>query len=214
MPTAKNASLEQKVLAYIREKKIISPGEKLVVAVSGGPDSVCLLDILSQLQPELGIELVVAHFDHGLRPAEDEMETRFVRDLASRMDLPFEVEKGLLREGGGAASWEEKARDARYAFLQAVREKHRAQKIAVGHNLDDQAETVLMRLLRGSGPTGLAGIPPETGAGAGPGEPSPSTISSRLRLRSTSGAVRRARQCAHVLATLAETCPGGPWATG
>jgi len=75
------------------------------------------------------------------------------------MKLPFEVEKGQLREGGGA-SWEEKARDARYAFLQAVREKHRAQKIAVGHTLDDQAETVLMRLLRGSGPTGLAGIPP------------------------------------------------------
>ena len=103
---------------------------------------------------------MVAHFDHGLRPAEDEMETRFVRDLAALMRLPFEVEKGLFLEGGGAASLEEKARDARYAFLWAARKKHRAQKIAVGHNMDDQAETVLMRLLRGSSPMGLAGIPP------------------------------------------------------
>jgi tRNA(Ile)-lysidine synthase len=139
---------------------MIESGDVVIVAVSGGADSVCLLDILSLLQQELRIELVVAHFDHGLRPAEDEMETRFVCDLAARMKLPFEVEKGFLLGEGGAASLEEKARDARYAFLQAVRKKHHAQKIAVGHNLDDQAETVLMRLLRGSSPTGLAGIPP------------------------------------------------------
>jgi tRNA(Ile)-lysidine synthase len=139
---------------------MIESGDVVIVAVSGGLDSVCLLDILSQLTPELGIELVVAHFDHGLRPAEDEVETCFVRDLAARMKLPFEAEKGFLLAGTGAASLEEKARDARYTFLQAVRRKHRAQKIAVGHNLDDQAETVLMRLLRGSSPTGLAGIPP------------------------------------------------------
>ncbi len=150
----------RKVKTTIARNGMIHSGDVVIVAVSGGVDSVCLLDILSELQTELGIELVVAHFDHGLRPAEDEMETRFVRDLAVRMKLPFEVEKGALHGVGGAASLEEKARDARYAFLQSVRKKHHAQKIAVGHNLNDQAETVLMRLLRGSSPTGLAGIPP------------------------------------------------------
>jgi tRNA(Ile)-lysidine synthase len=140
---------------------MIESGDAVIVAVSGGPDSVCLLDILSQLRPELRIELVVAHFDHWLRPAEDDMETHFVRDLAARMRLPFEVEKSLHLGECSAASLEEKARDARYAFLQAVRKKHQAQKIAVGHNLDDQAETVLMRLLRGSSSIGLTGIPPD-----------------------------------------------------
>jgi tRNA(Ile)-lysidine synthase len=150
----------KQIRTTIARNDMIESGDVVIVAVSGGADSVCLLDILVQLQSELGIELVVAHFNHGLRPAEDEMETHFVRDLAVRMKLPFEVEKGAIHVVGGAASLEEKARDARYAFLQAVRKRHRAQKIAVGHNLNDQAETVLMRLLRGSSPTGLAGIPP------------------------------------------------------
>ncbi len=150
----------RQVRSTIARNGMITSGDVVIVAVSGGPDSVCLLDILSCLKGELGIELVVAHFDHGLRPDEDEMETRLVRDLAARMKLPFEVEKGFLRARGGAVSLEEEARDARYAFLQAVRKRHRARKIAVGHNLDDQAETVLMRLLHGSSTTGLAGIPP------------------------------------------------------
>jgi tRNA(Ile)-lysidine synthase len=108
----------------------------------------------------LGIELVVAHYDHGLRRAEDAVETRFVRDLADSMDLPCETEGASGLAGGTPSSLEEKARDARYAFLDRVREKSGASRIAMGHNLNDQAETVLMRLLRGSGPSGLAGIPP------------------------------------------------------
>ncbi|MFC1581236.1 tRNA lysidine(34) synthetase TilS, partial [Thermodesulfobacteriota bacterium] len=100
------------------------------------------------------------HFDHGLRPEEDEAETRFVRRLALSMNLPFESAKGSLSPGEGATSLEERARDARYAFFEDLKMRLNAQKIALGHSLNDQAETVLMRLLRGSGPSGLAGIPP------------------------------------------------------
>jgi len=102
---------------------------------------------------------VIAHYNHGLREEEDEAETRLVQDIAESMKLPFETGKAdhLRRQD---SSVEERARDARYAFLEGVRENHMARKIALGHNRNDQAETVLMRLIRGSGSSGLAGIPP------------------------------------------------------
>jgi len=139
---------------------MISEGDSVIVAVSGGPDSVCLLHVLFELKDELHIHLVVAHFDHGLRPVDDESETVFVRGLVESLDLPFETAKGHLLAKKTRGSREEVARNARYAFLERVRKKHKAQKIALGHNLNDQAETILMRLLRGSGPSGLTGIPP------------------------------------------------------
>jgi len=139
---------------------MISEGDRVIVAVSGGPDSVCLLHILHELMDEFHVHLVVAHFDHGLRPAEDESETAFVRSLAQSLKLPFETGKGRLLAKRDRGSGEEKARNARYAFLERVRKKHKARKIALGHNLNDQAETILMRLLRGSGPAGLTGMPP------------------------------------------------------
>lgn len=149
-----------KVNRTISKYHMIRHGDRVVVAVSGGPDSVCLLDILNNLQDDLGIELIVAHLDHGLRPGEDEPETRFVESLAGSLDLPFKTGKaGLgIKQGGG--SLEEMARHARYEFLEKVKDSFSAQKIALGHNLNDQAETILMRLLRGSGPSGLMGIPP------------------------------------------------------
>ena len=150
----------EKVRNTILRHNMIMHGDRVIVAVSGGPDSVCLLDILVAFTPELGIELVVAHFDHGLRPDEDEAETKFVKTLTASLKLPFETKKADPGLGGGAASQEERARLARYQFLEEVKERFSADRIAVGHNLNDQAETVLMRLLRGSGPSGLAGIPP------------------------------------------------------
>jgi tRNA(Ile)-lysidine synthase len=103
---------------------------------------------------------MVAHFNHGLRPAEDSEETRFVRRLAQSMNLPFDTEhtESLTEERPG--SLEELARQVRYAFFERVKERHGADKIAIGHHLNDQAETIIMRLLRGSGLRGLAGIPP------------------------------------------------------
>jgi tRNA(Ile)-lysidine synthase len=150
----------QKVKQTIVRHRMISDGDCVLVAVSGGPDSVCLLHILHELKDELHIHLVVAHFDHGLRPAEDDSETAFVRGLAESLKLPFQTAKGHLLEKKTHGSREETARNARYAFLETVMKKHKAQKIALGHNLNDQAETILMRLLRGSGPSGLTGIPP------------------------------------------------------
>jgi len=150
----------KKVRDTIIKYNMIRDGDRVVVAVSGGPDSVCLLDILQELKDELGIELVVAHFDHGLRPGEDEAETKFVESLTAALNLPFETKKAGPGMGQEGASLEERARHARYQFLEEVKEKFVSQKIAIGHNLNDQAETVLIRLLRGSGPSGLAGIPP------------------------------------------------------
>jgi tRNA(Ile)-lysidine synthase len=150
----------RKVKETISRYQMLDSGDLCIVCVSGGPDSVCLLHILHELKEALEIGLVVAHYDHGLREKEDEVETQFVRRLASAMGLSFETEKASPLPLEGTSSMEERARNARYAFFEKLKSKLAAKKIAVGHNLNDQAETVLMRLLRGSGPSGLAGIPP------------------------------------------------------
>jgi tRNA(Ile)-lysidine synthase len=156
-----SAQTIQKVKRTMYNYDMVQRDDSVIVAVSGGPDSVCLLDLLNALKDELGIQLMVAHFDHGLRPDQDEEETRFVASLADALGLPFASEKANQDLGTGSGSLEERARNARYRFLEGVRKQVSAQKIALGHTLNDQAETVLMRLLRGSGTSGLAGIPPK-----------------------------------------------------
>jgi len=150
----------KKVTATISRFRMIDRGDRVVTAVSGGADSVCLLDVLHRLRESLGISLIVAHFDHGLRPNADDDETRFVEGLAASRQVDVVVGKADPPLDSKAASLEEKAREARYQFLQGCMHASRAQKIATGHTLNDQAETVLMRLLRGSGPAGLSGIQP------------------------------------------------------
>ena len=150
----------KKVDNTISKYRMIKRGDRVIVAVSGGVDSVCLLDVLHSLKEVLGIELVVAHFDHGLRPDEDASETAFVKSLAVSFHCDFVTKRTGPDLQPETASLEERARDVRYRFLKEVKELFSAQKIATGHNLNDQAETVLMRLLRGSGPSGLSGIPP------------------------------------------------------
>lgn len=150
----------KKVTDTISRSKMLASGDRVVVAVSGGGDSVCLLDVLSRLKDLFSIDLVVAHFDHGLRLGEDETETQLVASLAESLSLSFETGRAGVFLKTGDPSLEERARDTRYQFLEEVKTKTQAQKIALGHHLNDQAETVLMRLLRGSGPSGLAGIAP------------------------------------------------------
>ena len=150
----------RKVEHTISRYRMIERGDRVIVAVSGGADSVCLLDILCSLKEILGVELVVAHFVHGLRPDEDEYETDFVKSLAASFDCDFITKRADPDLRPETASLEERARDVRYRFLKEVKEQFSAQKIAMGHNLNDQAETILMRLLRGSGASGLSGIPP------------------------------------------------------
>lgn len=148
------------VRSTLADHGMVRPGDRVVVAVSGGADSVCLLDALHRLSPGLDLHLAAAHFDHGLRGDEDAAETRLVARLASERGVPFETGRAdpPLRQPGGGL--EERAREARYAFLERARQRHGAERVAVAHTLDDQAETVLMRLLRGSGLPGLSGVPP------------------------------------------------------
>lgn len=135
-------------------------GERCVVAVSGGPDSMALLQVLAQLASGLDLFLVVAHVDHGLRPSEAAAEARLVREAAQALGLVCECGRlevaVYAREQG--LSLEHAARTLRYGFLAEVAARYRATKIGVGHTADDQAEEVLLRLVRGTGRAGLAGM--------------------------------------------------------
>ncbi|MBN2062600.1 MAG: tRNA lysidine(34) synthetase TilS [Deltaproteobacteria bacterium] len=150
----------RKVECTIQRKQMIEHGDLVVVGVSGGPDSICMLDILHEISGRLGIGLFVAHFNHGLRPAEDDSETRLVEMMANSMGLPFKSGKSEYAGNGMSIVNEETARNARYNFLEKVRKDAGADKISMAHNINDQAETVIMRLLRGCGISGLSGIPP------------------------------------------------------
>ncbi|MCX7706584.1 MAG: tRNA lysidine(34) synthetase TilS [Anaerolineae bacterium] len=156
-----------RVRQYIRRHELFRPGETVVVGVSGGPDSLCLLHLLQRLAPELALGLHVAHLNHGLRGPEADADAAFVTDLAAAWGLSFSLAKinvAALAEKGGL-SLEEAARHARYAFLAEVAGAIGASAIAVGHNADDQAETVLMHFLRGSGVAGLRGMLPRSPLG-------------------------------------------------
>ena len=151
-----------RVRQYAQRYRLFNPGETVVVGVSGGPDSLCLLHLLRRLAPELRLWLHVAHLHHGLRGAEADADAAFVAELADCWGLPCTVGRAdvaaLARESG--LSLEEAARQARYRFLVEVAEAGGAVTLAVGHNADDQAETVLMHFLRGSGAAGLRGMLP------------------------------------------------------
>lgn len=151
------------VEATIIEDKLIEQGDFVVVAVSGGADSVALLHILHSLKEQRGWNLVVAHVNHEFRGKESDQEASFVKELAASLDLPCEIgvidvpayiEQSLLNT-------QVAAREKRYEFLHQVAGKYNAKRIALAHHANDQAETVLMRLLRGTGPSGLAGILPK-----------------------------------------------------
>ncbi|MDD5169964.1 MAG: tRNA lysidine(34) synthetase TilS, partial [Syntrophales bacterium] len=134
----------------------------MVAAVSGGPDSVALLIILNLLASEFKMSLIVAHMNHRLRLEADE-EERFVRNLAAAMGWPYESESAdieKIRRRFGMST-EEAAREARYAFLDRVAQSHGASRIALGHHKQDQAETVLMNIIRGSGVAGMKGMTPQ-----------------------------------------------------
>ena len=153
---------EQRVLRFIKEEHLISSRQKLVVAVSGGPDSVCLLHILVKLRKELDIKLHVAHLNHQLRGAASEADARYVAGLAHRLNLPATVESRDVKsyQTQHHTSLEEAAREVRYTFLAQVAESVGAKRVAVGHTVDDHVETILMHLIRGSGTRGLRGLQP------------------------------------------------------
>src|SRR5574341_984150 len=152
-------SFLEKVKRTVTRHGMLKNGDTVLVAVSGGPDSVALLHALGDLKRVLNLFLVVTHLNHGLRGRESDREAKFVARLARKLGLLCEIEKTTIEKIAGE-SLQDTARKVRYTFLEKVAQKHHAAEIAVGHTADDQAETILMRFLRGSGRRGLGGIPP------------------------------------------------------
>lgn len=158
--------LPARALRTIRKHDLFPRGARVLIAVSGGADSVALLHILRVLERR-GVLAVagLAHLNHQLRGADADADERFCRDLAAREGIPIEVGHADVAAlaSRGHSSLESAARNARYTFLDDAADRLAADVIAVGHSLDDQAETVLLRLFRGAGARGLAGIRPRTG---------------------------------------------------
>ncbi|KNZ68880.1 tRNA(Ile)-lysidine synthetase [Thermincola ferriacetica] len=152
----------EKVKATVIKYKMLEPGDKVVVGVSGGPDSVALAHILTRLAKEFGLTIHIGHLNHMFRGKEAELDANSVARLAEKLGLPCTVERidvpAYLSEHRVSA--QAGARYIRYAFFEKLADEVGANRIATGHHADDQAETVLMNFLRGSGVSGLTGIPP------------------------------------------------------
>ena len=161
----KNISLIEKMKGTVRRLELLQKGDRILVALSGGPDSVALIYSLAAIKPEFGLKLYAAHLNHRLRGKESDEDEKFAKHLASglkveffsrRIDVKKEAKKRKL-------SIEETARELRYGYLEKLANQIKADKIALGHQADDQAETFLMRLIRGAGGAGLSGIPARRG---------------------------------------------------
>jgi tRNA(Ile)-lysidine synthase len=161
MPPA--VPLRERVRDRVRRQRLLRPGDRVGVAVSGGADSLALLRLLLELRADLGVVLSVLHFHHGIRGAEADADQRFVAEVAANHALEFHSQAGDSPAHAAARglSLEAAARDLRYAWFRDLLEHDVINRIATAHTLDDQAETVLMRTLRGAGSRGIAGIYPD-----------------------------------------------------
>jgi len=153
-------TLPKRVLRSIKEHSLIGEDATLLVGVSGGPDSVCLLHVLLQMKDRLGLRLHVAHLNHLLRGAESDADAEYVSQLAWHLGVAATIERRDIRayRAERRCSLEEAAREVRYNFFAEVAQAIGADTVAVGHNADDQIETILMHLVRGSGLSGLRGM--------------------------------------------------------
>jgi tRNA(Ile)-lysidine synthase len=159
-------ALGDRVRDALKKHSMVKGGETVLVGLSGGPDSVCLLHVLGSLREEYGLALHAVYVNHNLRPEENEAEVKFCGDLCGSLGVNFIVksaevtayadEKGMNKQ--------EAARELRYRLFEETAHENDAEKIALGHNADDQAETFFLRALRGAGPMGLSGIPPVRGS--------------------------------------------------
>lgn len=145
----------------IKQYDLIHRADTIVIGVSGGPDSVCLLYLLKALEKELKLTLHIAHLNHRLRAKDSEKDAEFVLELSKKLQIPATFKEVDILKLNPKGSLEETARRGRFDFFFEVARKIHARTIALGHTMDDQAETVLMRLLRGSGLMGLSGILPK-----------------------------------------------------
>ncbi len=161
----KNLTLSQKAQNLIKKESLIAPGSTIIVGLSGGPDSVALLHILKELKPELNLNLIAAHLDHGWRP-ESAKDAQFCSQLCKRWGVCFITQK-LSKFSSGVkfnGSREEFARKIRRQFFEDLMHEHGASAIALGHHADDQIETFFIRLIRGASLTGLTGMRAQHGA--------------------------------------------------
>jgi tRNA(Ile)-lysidine synthase len=162
--TKKRSKLAEKLNSVLREKHLVTPGERMGVAVSGGADSVALLRLLLELRAKCGLVLTVVHFNHQLRGKASDADERFVANLAQKHGVEFfvgrqDIAERTKRQRGNL---EDVARRARYAFFEKLQKEKLVSRVAVAHTADDQAETVLGHVLRGTGLSGLRGIHPRT----------------------------------------------------
>jgi tRNA(Ile)-lysidine synthase len=157
--------LYKRVLETLDRHAMIRPGSRIGIGVSGGADSVAMLRIFAELRTQLGIRVLVLHFHHQLRGTEADEDERFVKVLAQELQIEFESGRADVAGEASQHGWnlEDAARRLRYQFFSSVAEGRRLDRVAVAHTANDQAETVLSHLLRGTGLTGLAGIYPVAG---------------------------------------------------
>lgn len=151
--------LKEEILKTIKKYNLINNGDKIIIGVSGGPDSICLLHVLNSLKTELNIEIYVAHVNHMLREVADS-ETEYVQAFCEKINVPCFVKKINVLEIAkqNKKGTEEVGRDERYAFFNEILEQTKSNKIATAHNSNDKAETVILNIVRGSGISGLKGI--------------------------------------------------------
>lgn len=158
--------MEEKILETIKQFELIESGDKIVIGVSGGPDSMCLLNSLNNIRKDenndLSFDICVAHINHMIREEAD-LETEYVEDYCNKNNIPIYIKRANVIKIAeeNRIGLEEAGRNVRYEFFEEVLKTTGSNKIAIAHNLNDRAETVLMNLMRGSGPLGLKGIEPK-----------------------------------------------------
>ena len=152
---------EQKVLRFIKENELLSSGEKILIALSGGPDSVFLLHFLNKFKKKFKIELGAAHINHRLRGKDSERDELFCKVICAELSIPFYLLRKDIKSYSkkNKFSLEVAGRKIRYEFFKKISKANKYNKIATAHNADDNAETVLLNLIKGTGIKGIAGIP-------------------------------------------------------
>jgi len=153
-------NLTKKVQNTIFQHNLFSRGAKIILAVSGGPDSVCMLDIFTKIRRKYNLQLIIVHVNYALRGRDSEKDGKLVRKLAKKYNIPFFVLQPKIKN---QANLENQLRDIRYAFFEKIRLENNFDLISVAHNLNDQVETFLMRVIRGAGLQGLSAMKHKNG---------------------------------------------------